>query len=71
MFEDKWENFFRDKDGNTIENDKEGQEEEGELHTMPSFRDGAGHEDEKTLSVIYDDTDLARDHLSNFGLGPN
>ena len=38
---------------------------------MPSFRDGGGHEDDKTLSVIYDDTDLARDHLSNFGLGHN
>ena len=35
---------------------------------MPSFREGAEEEEncEKTLSVIYDDTDLARDHLQNF-----
>ena len=36
------------------------------MHTMPSFREG-GDECEKTLSVIYDDTDLARDHLQSFG----
>mmetsp|Transcript_13759 Transcript_13759/g.18784 ORF Transcript_13759/g.18784 Transcript_13759/m.18784 type:complete len:109 (+) Transcript_13759:1648-1974(+) len=29
---------------------------------MPSFREGDDEYCEKTLSVIYDDTDLARDH---------
>ena len=33
------------------------------MHTMPSFREMQGDDCEKTLSVIYDDTDLARDHL--------
>ena len=40
--------------------------EQEHLHTMPSFREGED-DCEKTLSVIYDDTDLARDHLQSFG----
>jgi len=57
--EDKWDNFFQQY--GSREASFVAQEPEEAMHTMPSFREGDA-EYEKTLSIIYDDGDLARDH---------
>ena len=58
--EDKWDNFFQYGTGSGRKA-KPDQEEEG-MQTLPSFRETGDNECEKTLSVIYDDHDLDRDH---------
>ena len=63
--EDKWDQFFQNNDATKNKKDDKSDDDE-QMHTMPSFREGAEDDCEKTLSVIYDDTDLARDHLQNF-----
>ena len=66
--EDKWERFFNNPDAQG-QYESQPRNEEEQMHTMPSFREGAGDDCEKTLSVIYDDTDLVRDPMQSFAIG--
>lgn len=65
---DKWEMMVNNNNrggGNNVLSDYIADNHEENMHTMPSFRE-VTDDCEKTLSVIYDDTDLARDPLNTY-----